>query len=106
MRSILLLALVPACVATSYTFSPTARGITPREASCEFSIIAATPDEPFEEVGTMKHYNGDIPTTEAAFRKAIASTVCDNGGHAVVATPTNKNYESATMIRYSKDFHQ
>ncbi len=106
MHRLMVLALLGACVPTSYTFSPTVKGTTSREAGCPFTILQAAPDEAFEEVGTLKHYNGDVPKQEADFKKAIASRVCDVGGHAVVATRTqNGEYLTATVIRYAKGYH-
>lgn len=106
MRLIVILALSAACVPTSYTYSPTSKGVSPREPGCEFAILTTSPDEPFEEIGTMKHYNGDVPTKESDFKKAIAASVCEVGGHAVIAPRTSKGtYESATVIKYSKGFH-
>lgn len=107
MRLIALLALVSACVPTSYTYSPTMNRTTARESSCEFTILAASPDESFDELGTLKHYNGDVPTQEADFRKAITGQVCGVGGHAVIAARTAAGtYDAATVIRYSKGYHR
>jgi hypothetical protein len=106
MRAIVFVVVCAACVPTSYTFSPTTKGAAPaRESGCEFKVLAATPDEEFQEIGTLKHYNGDIPKQEAEFRKAIGGRVCELGGHAVVAVPTNAGYELATVIKYSAGFH-
>jgi hypothetical protein len=102
MRLIVLVAL-SACVPTSYTWSPTVNVVTARQPNCQFAILAALPEEQFEEIGTMKHYNGDVPKTEAEFRKAISSNVCEVGGHAVITT---KGYEAATVIKYPRGFHQ
>ena len=105
-RLIVVVALFGACVPTSYTFSPTARGTTPREAGCPFTILQAAPDESFDEIGTLKHYNGDVPKTEADFKKAIATRVCELGGHAVIATRTEKGeYQTASVIKYAKGYH-
>lgn len=106
MRLILLVALVSACVSTSYTFSPTVTRYTARDEGCEFTILANAPDETFEEIGTLQHYNGDVPTQEAAFKTAIASRVCEVGGHAVIAQRTTEGYKTATIIKYSKGFHR
>lgn len=106
MRLIVILALSSACVSTSYTYSPTSKGVTPREPGCEFTILTTAPDEPFEEIGTMRHYNGDVPTKESDFKKAIAAHVCEVGGHAVIAPHTsNGAYETATVIKYSRPGH-
>jgi hypothetical protein len=105
-RLIVVLALFGACVPTSYTFSPTVKGTTKREPGCAFSIIQAAPDEAYEELGTLKYYNGDVPTSEGAFRKAIASRVCDVGGHAVIPTRNEKGeYQTASVIKYAKGYH-
>jgi hypothetical protein len=107
MRSIVFLALFAACVPTSYTYSPTVNRTTAREANCEFTILANSPDEAFDELGTLKHYNGDIPMQEADFRKAIGPRVCEVGGHAVIANRTSAGaYQTATVIRYTKGFHR
>lgn len=105
-RLIVLFALFGACVPTSYTFSPTVKGTTPRESGCAFTILQAAPDEAYEEVGTLKYYNGEVPKQEPDFKKAIASRVCDVGGHAVIATRTEKGeYETASVIKYAKGYH-
>jgi hypothetical protein len=58
---------------------------------CARSSVASIPDEPFEEIGTMKHYNRDVREV---------------GGHAVIAPRTNQGrYEAATVIGDSKGFH-
>ena len=101
MRKLLLVALVSACTPTSYTFSPTVTRFTARPAGCEFTILATAPDESFEEIGTMQHYNGDVPMQEAAFRTAIAARVCDVGGNAVIAQRTSEGYKTATIIKLS-----
>jgi hypothetical protein len=107
MRFIVLFALFAACVPTSYTYSPTTNRITARDPNCEFAILASPPDESFDELGTLKHYNGDVPTQEADFRKAIAARVCEVGGHAVIATRSSAGtYQTATVIKYSKGFHR
>ena len=108
-RLIVVLALVAACVPTSYTFSPTTKGVSARDPGpngCEFTILQTPPDETFEEVGTFKHYNGDVPKTEAEFKKAISKRVCEVGGHAVIPARTSQGgYETATVIKYSRGFH-
>jgi hypothetical protein len=107
MRLIVLLALFGACVPTSYTYSPTVNRTTSREPNCEFTILSNSPEEAFDELGTLKHYNGDVPTTEADFRTAIAARVCEVGGHAVIANRTSTGtYVSATIIRYAKGYHK
>ncbi len=108
MQRLLVVAALCSCVPTSYTYSPTTKGEVPRKPGskgCEFTIHTSAPDEDFQEVGVLKHYNGDVPTSEADFKKAIATRVCDVGGHAVIVQRTSKGYETATVIQYSKGFH-
>lgn len=96
------LALCGACVPTSYSFSPSTRGEAPRQAGpdgCEFAVLHTPPDEPFEEVGIFKHYNGDLPRQESDFRAAIAARVCGVGGDAVIVSG---GYETATAIKYPR----
>jgi hypothetical protein len=108
-RLIVVVLALCACVPTSYSFSPSTKGEVPRQAGprgCELTVLSAPPDEPFEEVGIFKHYNGDLPRRESDFRKAIASRVCEVGGHAVIVTRTEQGaYETAIVIKYLAGFH-
>jgi hypothetical protein len=107
-RLIVLVALCSGCVPTSYTYSPTTKGEVPRQpgpSGCEFTVYKSPPEEAFEEIGVFKHYNGDVPTQEADFKKAIAARVCEVGGHAVIVQQTNAEYKTATVIKYAKGFH-
>ncbi|MEJ7597052.1 MAG: hypothetical protein WKG01_04005 [Kofleriaceae bacterium] len=104
-RLIVVLALVGGCVPTSYSYTPSTRGEVARQpgpGGCEFTVLRAPPDESFEEVGTFDHYNGDLPRDEAAFKKAVASLVCDVGGHAVIVP---SGFKTATVITYTRGFH-
>lgn len=106
---IVVLVLCGACVPTSYSFSPSTRGEVPRQpgpGGCEFTVLHAPPGEPFAEVGVFKHYNGDVPRQESDFKKAVATRVCEVGGHAVIVTRTDQGaYETATVIKYAAGFH-
>jgi hypothetical protein len=106
---VVVLALCAACVPTSYSFSPSTKGEVPRKPGpdgCEFTVLHAPPAEPFEEVGIFKHYNGDVPRRESAFKKAVAARVCEVGGHAVIVTSSDQGaYETATVIKYPAGFH-
>jgi len=47
-----------------------------------------------------------MPKSESEFKKAIASRICDVGGHAVIATRNKSGaYETAIVIKYSRGFH-
>jgi len=109
MQRLLVVLALSGCVPTSYSYTPTTKGEVPRTPGangCEFAILQAPPEEAFEEIGTFKHYNGDLPTQEPEFRKALASRVCEVGGHAVIVTRTKKGvYETATVIKYPQGFH-
>lgn len=99
------LALCCGCVATTYSFTPSTKGEVARPAGCEFKILDAPPAESFEEVGRLDHYNGDVPKSVEALRKAIAARVCEVGGDAVIADPDMKGeYRTAQVIKYSKRF--
>ena len=104
-RLIVVLALACGCVPTSYSYTPSTRGEVARQPGpngCEFTVLRAPPEEDFEEVGTFDHYNGDVPADDAAFKKAVASLVCDVGGHAVIV---KSGYKTATVIKYPRGFH-
>lgn len=104
-RLMVALALCTGCVATSYSFTPSTKGEVPRPSGCEFEMFDAPPDKSFEEVGRLDHYNGDVPKTADALRKAIKDRVCQVGGDAVVADPDMKGeYRTATVIKYAKRF--
>lgn len=94
------------CVQTSYVFTASTKGEVPRQPGpngCEFAVLQAPPDEPFEEVGTFKHYNGDVPTQEAELKKVLAEKVCSVGAHAVITTRTSAGeYQTATAIKYPR----
>lgn len=106
-RLILVVALVAGCSPTSYTFSATTKGEVPRQPAadgCQFTVLTSPPEELFEEVGTFKHYNGEVPKEQAAFRKAIGPLVCEVGAHAVIVT-LESQYKTATAIKFSNGFH-
>jgi len=106
---LLIVALAAGCSPTSYTFSATTKGEVPRQPGadgCEFAVLTSAPEEPFEEVGTFKHYNGEVPKAQPAFRKALGPAVCEVGAHAVIVTIEGSGgYKTATAIKYSKGFH-
>lgn len=105
MQRLLVVFALAGCVPTSYSYSPTTRGEaarTPGPDGCEFKVFQSPPEEDFEEIGILKHYNGDLPKQEAELRKAIAPRVCEVGGHAVIVS---RAYETVTVIKFAKGFH-
>lgn len=104
-RLVLLALFCGGCVATQYSFTPSTKGEVARAKGCEFEIVDAPPDKSFEEVGILKHYNGDVPKTTDALRSAIKDRVCEVGGEAVIADPdASGQYMAVTVIKYSKRF--
>jgi hypothetical protein len=109
LRLIVLLALAAGCVPTSYTFSPTTKGENAREpgpTGCQYKVFLSPPQEDYQEVGTLAHYNGDVPKDEAAFRKALGARICEVGGDAVIVERgKDGGFQNATVIKYAKGFH-
>jgi hypothetical protein len=104
-RVVLLALLSSGCVATQYSFTPSTKGEVAKPHGCQFEIFDAPPDKSFEEVGILKHYNGDVPKTTDALRSSIKDRVCEVGGDAVVADPdASGQYMQVTVIKYSKRF--
>lgn len=104
-RLVLLALFCGGCVATQYSFTPSTKGEVARAKGCQFEIFDAPPDKSFEEVGILKHYNGDVPSTQDGLRAAIKDRVCEVGGDAVVADKdVTGKYMQATVIKYSKRF--
>jgi len=105
----MVVALSSGCVPTSYTFSATTKGEVPRQPGpngCEFTVLMSPPEEPYEELGTFKHYNGAVPRQQLDFKKALAPLVCEVGAHAVIVTLEGQGeYRTATAIKYGKGFH-
>lgn len=105
MHRLALVALLCGCVSTQFSFTPSTKGHVPKAAGCQFEIFDAPPDKPFEEIGRLDYYNGDVPKTTDALRKAIKDRVCEVGGDAVVADADAKGeYRTATVIQYAKRF--
>ena len=90
------------CVSLSYAFTPaTNKPISGRPAGCKFELHTSTPTQGYEEIGTLKHYNGDPPKDTEKFRKAVAEQVCEVGGDAVIATADAKGlYTTGSIIKY------
>jgi len=98
-------ALCAGCVATTYSFTPSTKGEVAKPEGCQFEIFDAPPDKPYEEVGILSHYNGDVPKTVDKLRAAIKDRVCEVGGDAVVADPDMKGeYKTAQVIKFNKPF--
>ncbi len=102
MQRYLLLAVLAGCVPTTYAFTPSSnRPISPKPANCVFEVTTSEPQAPYDEVGVLELYNGDAPKTLDAFRKAIASQVCDAGGDVVIPTAGDTGgYAKGTILRY------
>lgn len=104
-RLLLIVALSSGCVSTTFSFTPSTKGEVARPSGCEFQVFDAPPEAAYEEVGRLDHYNGDVPKTVDALRKAIATRVCEVGGDAVVADPDMKGeYRTAQVIKFNKRY--
>src|SRR5262245_36531139 len=54
------MSLLSGCVALSYAFTPaSSKPISARPNGCKFDLHTSTPTQGYEEIGTLKHYNGD-----------------------------------------------
>jgi len=102
------IALAAGCVPTSYAYTPaSSRSFEKRGESCAFEIVTTPPDKNFEEVGTLAHYNGDVPKDLDGLRKAIEKQVCNLGGDAVIAiSEEGKGYSKATIIHWPRPFRE
>jgi hypothetical protein len=104
MHRLLVLALLGGCVPTTYAWTPASNKPTsPRPESCPVEVLAMAPDDGYEEVGTLAHYNGKLPRSDDDFKRAVAKQVCGTGGDAVVAQKNDKGeYIKGTVIKYDR----
>jgi hypothetical protein len=90
------------CTPTSFAFTPSVRGVTPKPDSCNVEVVTSPPSRDFQELGTLDFYNGTEPKTLDAFKKAVDKQVCHVGGDAVIAIADDKgHYTKGTVITYS-----
>lgn len=104
MHRLIALVLLVGCQPATYAWTPaSARGVTPKPDNCAFEVLTAAPDDGFEEIGTLEHYNGEPPKDAEGFRKAVGQQVCGAGGDAVVAKTNDKGrYVGGTVIEYTR----
>ena len=98
-RFLLLFALV-GCSPITYAWTPaSAKATHPRPEGCKFEVYTSTPQDAYEELGTLQHYNGGVPKTVDKFRDAVAKQVCDSGGDGVIAQMDDKGeFSKGTVI--------
>jgi len=102
-RLLVAFALLTGCVSTTYSFTPSTKGEVARPDGCEFQIVDAPPADDFQEIGSLDHYNGDVPKTIEALRSAIKTRVCEVGGDMVIADPDMKGeYKKVTVIKLNR----
>jgi fermentation-respiration switch protein FrsA (DUF1100 family) len=103
LRVVVFLAL-GACVPTSYAYTPTAtRGFPSRAAGCSFEVSTTEPTQAYEEVGTLKHYNGSVPKSLEDFKNAVSKQVCELGGDFVVVRGDgNGGYPDGTILHFNQ----
>lgn len=104
MRRLIALVLLVGCQPATYAWTPaSARGVTPKADNCAFEVLTAPPEAGYEEIGTLEHYNGELPNDVERFRRAVAKQVCGAGGDAVVAKTNDKGrYIGGTVIGYTR----
>lgn len=106
MHRFLVVAALAGCVPTSYAYTPaSSRSFEKRAEGCEFSVSTTPPEKEFEEIGTLSHYNGDVPQDLDKFKAAVAKQVCSLGGDGVIAiSSAGKGYDKGTIFAYPKPF--
>jgi hypothetical protein len=105
MQRVLLIALLAGCVPTSYAYTPASgRSFPKRAEGCTFDMLTTPPQKDFEEVGTLVHYNGDLPKNLDKLKSIIANQVCSVGGDAAIAVSDDKGYSKVTVIAWPKPF--
>ena len=99
-RSLWLVLALGACSPITYAWTPaSAKATHPRAENCKFDVYTATPQDSYEELGTLQHYNGAIPKTVDKFKDAVAKQVCDAGGDGVIALADDKGeFSKGTVI--------
>jgi hypothetical protein len=99
MHRLALLVLLAGCVPLSYAFTPASnRPINPKPEGCKFDLHTSQPQNSYEEIGELKHYNGPAPKNVDKFRSAVADQVCQGGGDAVIATANAKGEYTLGMV--------
>jgi hypothetical protein len=106
MHRLLVVMAVAGCVPTSYAYTPSgSRSFEKRAEGCEFEVTTTPPTKDFEEVGTLLHYNGDVPQNLDKFKAAVAKQVCSLGGDGVIAiSSVGKGYDKGTIFHYPRPF--
>jgi hypothetical protein len=98
----MIFAVLAGCVPTTFVFSSSQRGVTPKPESCPVEVMTSPPSRGALEVGTLEFYNGTEPKTLAEFKEAVAKQVCGVGGDAVVAIADDKGqYTKGTVFAYT-----
>src|SRR5688572_10856023 len=91
MHRLIVLLLVAGCVPLSYAWTPaSAKAVSPKPDNCKVEVFTSQPEQAYEELGTVKHYNGTPPKQAEKLRAAVAKQVCSAGGDAVIAFADEK----------------
>ena len=103
MRRVWLLVLLAGCAPTNYSWTPSSRRVfDERPKGCAFEVLASNPDRPYDEIGELKHYNGDMQKSMDDFKKTIAEQVCGVGGDGVYVTRDDKGaITKGTVIKFT-----
>ena len=102
MHRLLALVFVAGCVPVTYAFTPSSnRPLSPRPENCAIDVVTSTPEKNYEELGTLEHYNGDVPKDTGKFKSAVHKQVCQAGGDAVIAISNeNGRYAKGSVIKW------
>ena len=103
MRHVIVLALLAGCAPTNYSWTPSSRRVFPERArECEFEVLASNPDRPYDEIGELEHYNGDMQKNLEDFKRTVAEQVCGVGGDGVYVTRDNGGaIAKGTVIKFT-----
>jgi hypothetical protein len=110
MQRLLLLASLVGCLAgcmsATYAWTPASnKPVSPKPDNCAVEVVTSQPQKAYEEIGTLKHYNGTPPKNTDGFKKAVAKQVCQAGADAVIAQANDKGeLVNGTVIKYVPDF--
>lgn len=105
MHRLIVLALLVGCAPATYAWTPASnRPVSPKPDNCKVDVVTSLPTSSYEEVGYLAHYNGTPPKSADAFKKSVATQVCQAGADAVIAIANDKGeYTKGTVIKYAPD---
>jgi hypothetical protein len=102
----LLVGCLVGCVPATYAWTPaSSKPVSPKPDNCAVEVVTSPPQQAYEEVGTLQHYNGTPPKDADGFKKAVGKQVCQAGADAVIASANDKGeLVTGTVIKYVPDY--